>query len=143
MSENIRSLNHSISWIVALWLLFLQTGCASIVNPGPEKLTVNTTPSEAQTNVNGMSGTSPKTFIVEKGKEANIDVKKEGHQSVSRFVGTTLDPWFFGNILFGGIIGIIIDLVSGNSQKLKSNSVNITLPKEEEQDTKKEDKESK
>ena len=38
-----------------------------------------------------------------------------------------MDGWFLGNLLFGGIIGIIIDATNGSMYKLTPNQVNAQM----------------
>ena len=39
----------------------------------------------------------------------------------------SLNPWIFGNILFGGLIGIVVDVASGSVNELKPDEVQSTF----------------
>jgi hypothetical protein len=49
-----------------------------------------------------------------KGKIYRVDVVKEGHATQSTEIKSALNGWYIGNILFGGVIGLlIVDPASG------------------------------
>ncbi len=59
---------------------------------------------------------------------------KEGYQKVTLPVQKEFNLWVLGNVIFGGVIGIIVDAVAGNLEEV-SGSVAVTLPKLESGDS--------
>lgn len=109
------------------------SGCASIVSDNKYPLTVNSSPSEAYfviTNKKGIeinSGTTPTTLMLESSAgffsaaEYTIKMKKVGYSEKTVVIKASLDGWYFGNILFGGPLGLlIIDPATGAMWKLPS-----------------------
>jgi len=60
-----------------------------------------------------------------------IDFTKEGHLPSTTIVDSELSGWYFGNLLFGGIIGLaIVDPISGKMWTLPDNANgNLTTSK--------------
>lgn len=127
------------SLFLAGGFLFLSS-CASIVSKGNYPISINSTPSEAKiviTNKKGVeiySGNTPANLKLKAGSgffgKAHYNVKftKDGYQSRTVPVNFKLDGWYFGNILVGGLIGmLIIDPATGAMYKLDTEFLNETL----------------
>ena len=117
--------------LVILATIALITGCASIVSKDDYPVTVNSTPEGANftiTNTAGStvaSGTTPEVVTLAAGngyfkKETyQIVVSKAGFADKTYTLYSTLDGWYWGNILLGGLIGmLIVDPITGAMYKL-------------------------
>jgi len=118
----------------------LLIGCASIVSKSVYPLAVNTEPSGILVvikNENGMevfSGRSPAVVELAAGakffKRAfyTVTVSAEGYEEKTLPVNFTIDGWYFGNLLLGGVIGmLIVDPATGAMYKLDQELINISL----------------
>jgi len=105
------------------------TNCASIIHGSTQKVDFTSQPSGAKITINGQYyGNTPKTLVLRrkgysktdaKGvKEYNVMIEMDGFYPYNVKVKRQLDAWFFGNIIFGGLIGIGIDAASGSMYKL-------------------------
>ena len=57
-----------------------------------------------------------------KGASYMVEFEKIGRKSFTS-IDATLDPWYVGNIVFGGLIGfLIVDPITGSMWKLPSNA---------------------
>lgn len=101
----------------------LLTGCASIVNGSSQVVSVDTrhkgqTLSGASCQLNNGKGvfyvTTPGTITVHRGyDDMNIKCDKDGYASGIATVKSSTKPMAFGNILFGGPIGVAVDAGTG------------------------------
>lgn len=120
--------------------IFIISGCASIVSKSSYPLSINSSPSEANiiiTDNNGYevyNGTTPATIKLRASEryftKAQYQVKfmKDGYESKTVPVYFKLDGWYFGNILFGGLIGLlIVDPATGAMYKIDTEFLNETL----------------
>lgn len=109
----------------------LLAGCASIVSKSNYPVAINTNPSGARitiTKSNGeevYSGTTPATVTLSakkgffSGENYTVRASLAGHADATTLVGRSIDGWFFGNLLFGGVIGLlIVDPATGAMWKL-------------------------
>lgn len=116
---------------VLLVSLLCLTGCATIVGKDVFPLTINSNPDGAnimimdETGKKMYSGTTPATVSLAAGqsyfhaKTYSITFSKQGYGEQYATVKATLSGWYFGNIIFGGIIGLlIVDPISGKMWKL-------------------------
>ena len=60
-------------------------------------------------------------------KKKNIEARKDGYQSRDYEMGTKIQGWFWGNILFGGIPGMAIDAATGKMMKFSDKMIDLTL----------------
>lgn len=116
------------------------TGCATIVGKDVFPVTINSNPDGANILIvdekgrKMYTGTTPSTVTLAAGesyfhaKTYTITFSKQGYTDQYATVKATLSGWYFGNILFGGIIGIlIVDPISGKMWKLQSDvTANLT-----------------
>ncbi|MCG8529089.1 MAG: hypothetical protein MI749_00325 [Desulfovibrionales bacterium] len=120
-----------IALTVAVASSLLFTGCASIVSDSSYPVSLQSTPNGASftvTNKNGVvvhSGKTPATVTLKSGAgffsgaTYKITMKKPGHDPKIITVDSTLDGWYIGNILIGGLIGmLIVDPATGAMWKL-------------------------
>jgi len=62
-------------------------------------------------------------------KKANQSLvfEKDGYKTLTLPLETTLDPWFWGNIILGGLFGSTTDAISGAVNQYSPGQYNITL----------------
>ena len=117
--------------LVTLATIALITGCASIVSKDDYPVAVNSAPDGANFTITNMagstvaSGTTPEVVTLAAGngyfkKETyQIVVSKDGFADKTYTLFSTLDGWYWGNILLGGLIGmLIVDPITGAMYKL-------------------------
>lgn len=117
--------------IVSLGLVAaMVSGCASIVHGSRQDIRVASSPSGAvvRVNLNNTATTTPGVINLSR-KEIGyvLTFEKEGYKPVEVSLRRTIGGWLFGNIIFGGLIGIIIDFASGSAYKLTPAEVEIAL----------------
>jgi hypothetical protein len=117
----IRSCQHAVCAL----LLFV-SGCASVATGISQDVTVNSMPPGARCDVlregtKVQTGITPMTVSVEKSRR-NISVScvdGAGRQGVATSK-SGMEPWFFGNVMLGGLIGMSIDVLDGAVNKYDS-----------------------
>ena len=116
------------------------TGCASILSGSTQTLTFKSVPDTANITITNKAGekvhagTTPVTVTLKRGngyfKPAAYEVsfKKEGYQAKSVQVTGSVNGWYVANIIFGGLIGLlIVDPATGAMYSLSPSDVNAVL----------------
>jgi len=122
-----------LSLLLALVFLFSISGCASIVSKSNYPVTITSNPDQATITVINehdkevFKGQTPTTLTLKAGGpyfhscEYTITFEKEGYEPQTAELKSKLDGWYVGNILFGGLIGIlIVDPLTGAMWRLDS-----------------------
>ncbi|WP_313584685.1 hypothetical protein [Acinetobacter variabilis] len=116
------------------------TGCASIISGSTQTLTFKSVPEQASISIANKSGekvhtgVTPATVTLKRGngffKPAAYDVtfKKEGFQTKTVQVTGTVNGWYIANIIFGGLIGLlIVDPATGAMYTLNPSDINAVF----------------
>ncbi|WP_430444860.1 MAG: hypothetical protein ACQZ2J_27630 [Pseudomonas piscis] len=122
---------RKIAGTVTVVVLIGIQGCASIVGESRYPVAVSSTPPGASfeiTDKNGAmihSGNAPSTVTLKSGKgyfsgqTYKLHFKKDGYSDKTIELNSSLSGWYWGNILLGGLIGmLIVDPLTGAMYKL-------------------------
>lgn len=117
-----------VGCILAVGSAIVFLGCATIMNGDMIPVPVMTTPSEAKVSVAGAEYKSPATVLVPRGKgDFKLRIEKEGYKPVDVMLMQSADAWLWGNVVFGGLIGLAVDFISGDAYDVEPELVNIEL----------------
>ena len=118
--------------LVVLIVPFLQYGCATIIGSSDQEITVDSNVEGAEVLYNGKAiGVTPLTTTVAKQVDSTLEVKKEGYQPQTINMQTSLTAAFWGNIIFGGLLGSSIDQSTDSAYEYDPGSFHIALTPEQ------------
>ena len=102
--------------------------CASIIHGSSQKLDIASEPIGATVSVdNEVVGVTPVVAKLRRRDPHTIDVKLDGYQPFHIKTERHTDAWVWGNIVFGGLLGLVIDLSNGAAYKLTPKDVAAQL----------------
>jgi hypothetical protein len=115
-------------------------GCATIVAKSSQTITVTSVPEAASVSISNAagvpvhSGATPMTVTLKKGRgyfkpeSYIVRIVKDGFQPREITVRGAINGWYFGNIIFGGLIGMLaVDPSTGAMYTLHPEEVGATL----------------
>ena len=122
--------------------IFILTGCASIVSKSNWPVIIRSNPDQADITITDVKegkdifkGKTPTTVTLSskggyfKGKTYTVEASKEGFEKKTIQINSTLNGWYIGNLLFGGLIGLlIVDPLTGAMWTLDPKEMDINLP---------------
>lgn len=120
------------------------SGCAFVMTGKTEKVTLESTPSEAAFKITNRAGTvveegvTPSKLALKKGRgyfkgeEYTLEIQKEGYKTERVIIDSAPNGWYlFGNFFIGGLLGyIVVDPLTGAMFKLDPNKINAQLKPE-------------
>ena len=116
-----------------LSFVMMTTGCATLTKGTSQAVTVDTDPSGAMCTLTrdakplAIVNPTPGSVPVEKAQGTiAVACTKQGFLEVAGNLASEFQAMTFGNILFGGIIGVVVDAASGAMHQYPD-SVTITL----------------
>src|SRR5687768_12623825 len=136
-------MNRLVILGMATALMLAMPGCASVRGKGKNSYTikVQSTPSEASVKVRNtknaivFQGQTPTTVTLRSSAgyfqkaKYTFDFTKPGYKPASVVMQADLNRWYFGNVLFGGLMGsLIIDPLTGAMYTF-DNEVTVKLEK--------------
>lgn len=99
---------------VVLSLLVNHAGCATVASGRTQDVLIRSNPSGADVLIDGMvSGTTPMLANLVRKKRHVIRISKPGYGTVTRATTRGFNWWYLGNIILGGIIGLVADPITG------------------------------
>jgi hypothetical protein len=115
-------------------------GCATIVHGGNRSVGVGSDPSGAKVTVTKPNGevvlmnNTPCTISLEpkrgyfKGQSYALKLELPGYKTAEVSLTPTLSGWYFGNILIGGLIGmVIVDPLTGSMWNIEPRAIQQKL----------------
>ena len=114
--------------LVVLGCLML-TSCATLFDDDSTGILINSSPSGAAVNVDGIQmGTTPVALNLVSDSSHSITISKEGYIPQTYLVRKNVKlGWQILDLLFTGLIGNAVDLLTPNGYYLKPSEFNITL----------------
>ena len=138
MGRDIR--NVRTGWLCACAAIALAAGgCASIISGRHADVSINSYPSDAEVLVRDDQGRAvaaartPAVVSLKRGKgflqkaQYTATIEKPGFTTAHVPIDSTVNPWVLGNVVFGGIPGLIVDPYTGAMWRPKSTSINEEL----------------
>lgn len=129
--------NFSLFLIV---LSIIISSCASILGKSSYPVSINTNPNGATISITDKKGKevykgqSPSTVILKSGAgffskaEYQVKISAKGYDETIVPVNYKLNGWYFGNLLLGGVLGmLIIDPATGAMWKIDTPAISVTL----------------
>lgn len=115
-------------------------GCATIFEGSTQPVTFKSVPEAAGISITNRAGekihagTTPVTLTLKRGagyfksEVYSVRIEKEGFKTKDLTVTGSVNGWYVGNILFGGIIGLlIVDPATGAMYDLAPDTINASL----------------
>jgi hypothetical protein len=116
------------------------SGCATIVHSGPRPISVASAPAGAKVSIYDRSNTLVMTnttpFVANlatkygyfQGQTYRLVFEMPAHTTAEVNLTSSLSGWYFGNLLFGGVIGmIIVDPLTGAMFNLSPEKIDQSL----------------
>ncbi len=124
--------------LLLLWvaLAAMSGGCATVVSGTTQTIGVNSDPEGADCQFRrkgvlvGRVNPTPGTMQVGKDYESvSVMCTKEGFEDTTGVIGSEFQAMTLGNILLGGVIGVVVDAASGAMMKYPESVTFTLIPK--------------
>lgn len=110
---------------IVLSAVLLLSSCATIISGSRQNVEINSEPSAAQVYINEIEiGNTPVQKNLKRNQVYNLVLKLDGYETYETKLERKFNAWYIGNIVFGGLIGIIVDPITGAIYKLKPEEIN-------------------
>ncbi|HEX5436982.1 MAG TPA: PEGA domain-containing protein [Gemmatimonadaceae bacterium] len=111
--------------------LFAVSGCGTIIHGTMQNIGLSSTPTNARVWVDNQAlGNTP--TIVKLSRKDNHIIRMElaGYQPFEATITRSVSGWVVGNLVFGGLVGLAVDAISGGLYKLTPDQVAGQLAKQ-------------
>lgn len=129
--------SHLTRLAIALLVTLLTNSCATIMTGTNQTVDVESSPPGANVRVEKLGtsgiqtiweGTTPATLELGRKHSYLVILSKTGYEPMEVPVeGNKMNPWVWGNLLIGGLPGLLVDGFSGAILTLEPGDVSVTL----------------
>lgn len=111
--------------------LLALTACGTIMHGGSQDVGVSSSPSGAKITVDNQTGAMT-PFVAKLSRKENhiIHLEAPGYAPADLTLTRSVSGWVWGNVAFGGLIGLAVDAISGGLYKLSPEQLSATLAAE-------------
>jgi len=106
----------------------MASGCATIAHGARQSVEIMSTPPGAVVMIDGSErGRTPTVVMLSCKDHHTMRLELAGYQPYEMQLKRGISGWFFGNIIFGGLIGIVVDVSTGAMYKLSPGQIDAVL----------------
>ena len=121
----------AVKGVVCLVVVAMLAGCATIMNQTKQSIGISSAPTGASVTVdNQPQGKTPVVANLSRKDNHIVKLELEGYQPFEATLTRRVSGWIWGNVAFGGLIGLAIDAISGGMYKLTPDQITAELQKE-------------
>jgi PEGA domain len=103
-------------------------GCATIMHGSEQEIGFSSTPTNAKVSIDGQPrGQTPVVVKLARKEKHVVRMELDGYQPFEAALTRGTSGWVWGNIVFGGVIGLAVDAMSGGLYQINENSVAAQL----------------
>jgi hypothetical protein len=115
--------------LAALCAAAILPGCATITGAGrDQKVKVASNPAGAEVVVDGRPcGVTPTVVQLSRKTEHDVEISHPGYEPAHVLVQRCINPWVFGNLLVGGLVGVTVDVCTDATHNLSPDDINVNL----------------
>lgn len=118
-----------------LYLAVLATAsicaCGTIMHGSRQDLGISSSPTAASVTIDNLEqGTTPIVAKLSRKDNHIIKIQMAGYQPFEATVTRKVSGWVWGNIVFGGLIGLAVDAISGGLYVLSPEQVSGQLARQ-------------
>jgi hypothetical protein len=114
--------------IYLLAISLVLSSCATIISGSRQKVNFSSTPSQATIFIDEVEvGKTPFEMKLKRNEEHHVMIKLDGYKTYETRLTKKFNAWYLGNILLGGIVGLIIDPITGAIYNLTPKEINAQL----------------
>jgi hypothetical protein len=118
---------HLLFPAVIAVVLFV-SGCATIIHGSKQTVGISSNPTKATVTIDGqLIGETPVSTILTRGDNHIVSIELPGYMPYETNLIRKVDGWIAGNIIFGGLIGLAVDAISGGMYKLTPEQIHSEL----------------
>lgn len=95
-----------------------------------QQIGISSNPSGATVTIGGqLLGTTPTIVDLKRGDNHIVKIELDGYAPFETTLIKRVSGWVWGNLVFGGLIGLAVDAISGGLYKLTPEQIQATLAK--------------
>jgi hypothetical protein len=123
-------MKHIGLFVVAVSL----SACASIMHGSSQDVGISSSPTGAKVTVDNLAGAQT-PYIANLSRKGNhiVKISMDGYAPAEMVLTKSVSGWVWGNVAFGGLIGLAVDAITGGLYNLNPAQLQSALAKQSAQ----------
>jgi hypothetical protein len=123
------TVTHRIIVRAAIGLLGFGLGaCASIIHGTHQDVGITSAPTGAMVTIDNIrSGNTPVIAKLTRKENHIVRIEMAGYEPIDLTLTHSVSGWVWGNVAFGGLIGLAVDAIDGGMYKLSPEQLTASL----------------
>ena len=114
--------------IITTVYLSSAAACATIMQGSQQPVALSSTPAGASISVDGKEmGTTPATVRLSRKDSHVVSLALDGYLPYQMTLEKKTSGWVWGNIVFGGVVGVVVDASTGAMYRLTPGTVDANM----------------
>lgn len=113
--------------ILIVGLCAVTAGCATMTSGTTDVIRISSIPDGATVEVDGRTYQTPISLTLPRTKSYDVVIRKEGYLPAHRVISRVGNTATEGNLIAGGIVGILTDQSTGAAFRLVPNDLKVDL----------------
>lgn len=120
-------MKKTLSLLALCAAAFTLNSCCAFINGQDQDVNIRSNVPQTDIFINGIiHGSTPGIVTLERDETYDLELRKEGYYPHRQKLDADFSGWFAGNLIFGGLLGMIIDLSAGTCWSFDDVQVNLT-----------------
>lgn len=104
------------------------TSCGTIIHGTTQNIGISSNPSNAKVTIDSQAkGNTPLIADLKRDGDHIVKIELDGYKPFETTLTRNVTGWAWGNILFGGLIGLAVDAISGGLYILTPEQIQGTM----------------
>lgn len=119
-----------VAFTGGLGVLLFVSGCATIMHGSRQDVGISSAPVSASVTIDNQTmGKTPIVAELRRKDNHIIKIEMAGYEPFETTITHKVSGWVWGNIAFGGLIGLAVDAITGGLYNLTPEQISATLAK--------------
>jgi len=116
-----------IRLLLAVWMALLSVGCATVMHGSHQRIWIDSTPQNAAATIHpgDMTLTTPAEVELPRKDSYQVQYDLDGYERKIGYIDREHSGAIWGNILIGGLVGLMVDHSTGAAYQL--NPIHLTV----------------
>ena|SRR5207244_2236622 len=110
-----------------LLVMTIASGCATLVSGTTDVVRIDSIPSDANVTLDGETYRTPVTLTLSRLRPHYVTLQKDGYLAARRVISRVGNRATEGNLVVGGVLGILADQSSGAAFQLHPTELHVDL----------------
>lgn len=121
-------MSRSLKVAAAALVPLIVVACATIMHGSSQEISIASQPSGATVTIDGQpAGVTPVSAKLKRKSPHRIAITLSGYQPFELVTTRKVSGWVWGNLVFGGLIGLIVDVSTGGLYNVRPEQISAQL----------------